>query len=72
MHPKTLLFALIGAVPLAVIAAGVAAFLLQRAGYGLVVWALVPLGGLLLVASLLGAVFGWAASGRRNRGDDDV
>lgn len=63
-HPKTLLFVLIGLVPLVVAVAGVASFLLLRAGHGLLVWAGLPFLATLLVAGLLGAVLGRAARGR--------
>jgi hypothetical protein len=84
MHPKTLLFVLLGVVPLVVVGAGLASFVLLRAGYGLVVGALVPFVVSLLLAAALGALFGRAASGRRegphssdkgpgrSRGQDDV
>ena len=42
MHPQALLLVLIGAVPLVVAAAGLAAVLLMRAGHGLLFWAVVP------------------------------
>lgn len=58
-----LLFILIGVVPLAVGGAGLASFLLLRAGYGIAVWALLPLLGLLAFAVVLGAVLGRRASG---------
>ena len=86
MHPKTLLFILIGVVPLVVVGAGVVSFLLLRAGYGLFVGAVVPFVVSLLLAAALGGLLGRAASGRRgperhrppdkepgpSRGQDDV
>jgi hypothetical protein len=42
IHPQTLLFVLLGTVPLVVTGAGADAFLLMRAGYGVLVWAVVP------------------------------
>ena len=39
LHPQTLLFVLLGTVPLVVAGAGVVAFLLMRAGYSVMVWA---------------------------------
>ena len=86
MHPKTLLFILVGLVPLVVAAAGVVSFLLLRAGYGLFVGGVVPFAVSLLLAAALGALLGRAASGRRgppgrrpqereqarSRGQDDV
>ena len=64
-HAKTMLFVLIGVIPLVVAGAGVASFLLLRAGYGLVVGALVPLVVSLLLAAALGAGLGRAAGVRR-------
>ena len=86
MHPKTLLLILSGAVPLVVVGAGAASFLLLRAGYGLLVGGVVPFAVSLLLAAALGAVLGRAASSRRGqegrrpqdkeqarpRGQDDV
>jgi hypothetical protein len=45
--------------------AGVAAFLLLRAGYGFLVWGLLPPLALILIAAILGAVLWWAAGGSR-------
>ena len=75
MHPKTLLFVLIGAVPPLVALAGVVSLLLLRAGHGLVVGLLVPLLALFSIVAILGAVLGRAASGPsrdRHRGRDSV
>ena len=63
IHPITLLFVLLGVVPLLVGGAGVASFLLLRAGYDFLVWGLLPLVVLLLIAGSLGAVLGMAAGG---------
>lgn len=81
-NPMAMLFALIGAVPLLAGGAGLAGLLLQRAGFGIVVWGLVPLFGLLGAVLVLGAVLGKAAGGRpdgsgeprdrENRRDDGV
>ncbi len=62
---KTMLFVLIGIIPLVVAGAGLASFLLLRAGYGLVIGALVPFVVSLLVAAALGVVLGRAAGSRR-------
>ena len=79
--PMAMLFALVGAVPLIVGGAGLAAFLLQRAGFGMLVWGLLPVLGMLVVVGALGVVLGKAAvvrrggSGRddgRNRKEDGV
>jgi hypothetical protein len=71
-HAKTMLFVLIGAVPVVVVAAGVVSFLLLRAGYGLVVGALLPFAVSLLLVAALGAVLGRAAGGRGSRERNDV
>lgn len=77
--PRTLLFALVVTVPVVVAVAFVAAVLLQRAGFGLVVWALVPFAVSMLLVAGLGVVLGRAAvrssggsSGGRSRKDDGV
>ncbi len=64
-----MLFALVGAMPLLAGAAGLAGLLLQRADFGILVWGLVPLLGLLAVAAVLGVILGKAAGGRRDRRD---
>ena len=68
-HAKTMLFVLLGTVPVVVVGAGVVSFLLLRAGYGLVVGALLPFAVSLLLVAALGAVLGRAAGGPRNRND---
>ncbi len=65
MRPQTLLLVLIGAVPLVVAVAGVLAFLLMRAGYGLLFWAVLPFVVSMLVIAALGVFLGRAARGRR-------
>ena len=68
MHPQTLLFVLLGTVPLVVAGAGVAAFLLMRAGFGILVWGVVP-----FVASLLAVAaisFALSRAARADRGRD--
>jgi hypothetical protein len=69
-HAKTMLFVLIGAVPLVVAGAGVSSLLLLRAGYGFVVGALLPFAVSLLLVAILGATLGRAA-GRRSGDSDD-
>ena len=64
MRPQTLLFVLMGTVPLVVAIAGVVAFLLMRSGYGVLVWAVLPFLTSMLVIAALGAFLGRAASGR--------
>ena len=71
-HAKTMLFVLLGAVPLVVAGTGVVSFLLLRAGYGLVVGALVPFAVSLLLVAVLGAFLGRAAGGRGTRDRNDV
>lgn len=77
--PRTLLFALVAVVPVVVTLAFVAAVLLQRAGFGLVVWALGPFVVSMLLIAGLGVVLGRAAvrssggsSGGRSGKDDGV
>lgn len=66
-----LLFALVGLVPLLAGGAGLAAFLLQRAGFGIAVWGLLPLAGLLVAVLALGAALGKAAGGKRGPGGEE-
>jgi hypothetical protein len=63
VRPIVLLYSLLGIVPLLVGGAGLASYLLLRAGYSFLVWGLLPFGALLLLASGLGAVLGTAAGG---------
>ena len=65
MSPQTLLLVLIGAVPLVVAVAAVAAVLLLRAGYGLLLGALLPFVISMLVIAALGVFLGRAARGRQ-------
>ena len=67
-RPLILLLVLLVTVPLLVGGAGVASFLLLRAGYGVLVWGLVPLLVLLLLAGILAVVIGKEA--RVTREDD--
>jgi O-antigen ligase len=67
-RPLILLFVLLVTVPLLVGGAGVASLLLLRAGYGVLVWGLVPFLVLLLLAGVLAVVIGKAA--RVTRDDD--
>jgi hypothetical protein len=69
-HAKRMLFVLIGTIPLVVAGTGVASFVLLRAGYGLIVGALLPFAVSLLLAAILGVALGRAAG--RTRGRDDV
>lgn len=66
MHPTAVLYMLIGAVLLLSLlgaGAGLASFVLLRAGYGFLVWGGVPFLALLLAALVLGAAVWWAAGG---------
>jgi hypothetical protein len=54
MSPKTQLLAMVMAVPVMVGLSGLASFLLLRMGYGVLVWALLPFLGLLLLVAALG------------------
>jgi len=71
-HAKTMLFVLLGTVPVVVVGAALISFLLLRAGYGLVVGALLPFAVSLLLVAALGAVLGRAAGGRGSRDRNDV
>ncbi|WP_041328288.1 hypothetical protein [Rubrobacter xylanophilus] len=66
--PGVLLGVLVVAVPVLVAGAGLAAFALLRAGYGLLVSGGLPLVALLAVVGALGAALGRAASRRRGDG----
>ena len=79
LRPETLLFVLLGTVPLLVALAGVAAFLLMRAGFGFLVWGVVPFVASLLAVGVLSYALSRAArAGRdepsegRRRGRDGV
>jgi hypothetical protein len=76
-RPQTLLLVLILAVPVVVALALLVAVLLQRAGFGLLVWAILPFVVSMALIGGLGLVLGRAATrGRpddgRSRGDDGV
>lgn len=60
MKPYAFLLALI--VAMITGGAGVAAFFLQRAGYGPLVWGLLPFLALLVITSCLGVILGRAAA----------
>ena len=77
MRPRTLLFVMVSVVPVIVALAFVAAVLLQRAGFGWVVWALLPFGVSMVGIGVLGVLLGRAATrgaqgGRRSGKDDGV
>ena len=74
-RPSTLLLVMMAAVPVIVALALGAAVLLARAGFGWVVWALVPfvvsMGLILLLGVLLGRAAARSADERRRSGRDD-
>ena len=77
LRPRTLLLILVSVVPVIVALAFVVAILLQRAGFGLVIWALLPFVVSMALIGALGLVLGRAAArraseGRRCRKDDGV
>jgi len=69
MHPQTLLFVLLGTVPLVVAGAGVAAFLLMRAGFGLLIWGVAPFVASLLVVAAISFALSRAARVDRDGAD---
>lgn len=69
-HPRTLLLVLMAVVPVIVAVAFVVAIGLQRAGFGLVVWALLPFVASMALIGVLGVVLGRAA-GRAADGSED-
>jgi hypothetical protein len=69
LRPETLLFVLLGTVPLVVAGAGVAAFLLMRAGFGFLVWGVVPFVASLLAVAALSFALSRAARADRDRGE---
>ena len=77
LRPRTLLLVLISVVPVIVALAFVVAVLLERAGFGLVIWALLPFVVSMALIGALGLVLGRAAArraseGQRSRKDDGV
>ncbi len=71
VRPLTLLFVLLGAVPLIVGGSGVVSYLLWRAGNGLLVWGVLPFAASLLLVGVLGAILGLAAGGTRNSTEEN-
>lgn len=71
VRPLTLLFVLLGAVPLIVGGSGVVSYLLWRAGNGLLVWGVLPFAASLLLVGVLGAILGLAAGGTRNSPEEN-
>ena len=77
LRPRTLLLVLVSVVPVIVALAFVVAILLQRAGFGLVIWALLPFVVSMALIGALGLVLGRTAARRaserqRFRKDDGV
>jgi hypothetical protein len=71
-RPETLLFVLLLSVPLVVGGAGVAALFLMRAGFGFLVWGVVPfVASLLAVAGLSFALSRAARAGRDRDGSSE-
>lgn len=68
-RPQALLLALVVAVPVIVGLALLVAVLLQRAGFGLVVWALLPFLVSMGLIGALGLVLGRAATRRASEGE---
>ena len=69
--PTTLLVVLVATVPIVVALAVVAGFLLQRAGFGLVVWGLLPFLAAMLIIAVFGMVLGRSASDRGGQRSED-
>lgn len=69
-HQMKLLYTLIAVIPLVVAGTGLAAFLLLRAGYGPLVWGVLPFLAMLALAGVIGAILGRAATNRRGSGAD--
>ena len=62
MRPRTLLLVMVSVVPVIVALAFVAAVLLQRAGFGWAVWALLPFAVSMVVIGVIGVLLGRAAT----------
>ena len=75
LRPRTLLLVLISVVPVIVALAFVVAILLERAGFGLVIWALLPFVVSMALIGVLGVVLGrtaaQGASESRRSGEND-
>jgi hypothetical protein len=69
LRPETLLLVLLLTVPLVVGGAGVAAFLLMRAGFGFLLWGVVPFVASLLVVAALSFALSRAARAGRDRNE---
>lgn len=71
LRSLNLLFVLLGVVPLIVGGSGLVSYLLWRAGYGFLVWGLLPFAASLLLVGVLGAVLGLAAGGTRGAPEEN-
>jgi membrane protein implicated in regulation of membrane protease activity len=74
MNPQALLFVLLGTVPLVVAGAGGVAFLLMRAGFGVLVWGVLPFVVSLLAVAAISFLLSRAARidrGRDGRGSSE-
>ena len=71
LRPETLLFVLLLAVPLVVGVAGVAAFLLMRAGFGFLIWGVVPFVASLLAVAGLSFALSRAARASRDQSSEE-
>lgn len=76
MSQKTLLLTMVSSVPILVGLFGLVSFLLLRMGYGVLVWAVLPFLGLLILVAALGVFLGRSAgqggketSEKRPKGD---
>lgn len=72
MQQKTLLLVMVLAVPIMVLASGLISFLLLRMGFGVLVWAVLPFLGLLLLVAALGLILGRLAGGGGKRASEKV
>lgn len=63
MQQKTLLLVMVLSVPIMVLVSGLISFLLLRMGFGVLVWAVLPFLGLLLLVAALGLILGRSAGG---------
>jgi hypothetical protein len=70
LRPEILLFILLCTVPIVVGGAGVAAFLLMRAGFGFLIWGVVPFVASLLVVGALSYALSRAARASRDESSE--
>ena len=71
VNPQTLLLILVLVVPLVVACGIVVAFLLLRAGYGLLVGGLLPFVASMLLIAVIGVLLGRAAGGSGRNGEEE-